>query len=76
MSLRKRLRVPHPAEPVRLVREADGAYCEDCGWYGDELSHAHLPRAWTWRKSQWMHERGTGHRTRMFRYVSAQGGQP
>lgn len=54
---------------VKLVRDADGAHCLDCDQVYDVETHMSLPRQWTWRKSQWMHETGTlGHRMVMFAY--------
>jgi hypothetical protein len=47
---------------VKRVREACGAYCTHCGEVFDELQPF-----WHWRKSQYMHERGTGHKMVMFK---------
>lgn len=44
--------------PVR-IRDARGAQCE-CGAYFDYFTNQAVP--WSWRQSQLMHERGTGHR--------------
>lgn len=41
------------------VKDAQGAQCE-CGAYFDYFTNQAVP--WSWRQSQWMHERGTGHR--------------
>ena len=53
-------------EPTKRVSDADGAFCQDCGTVFD-VSGA----PWHWRKSQAMHERGTGHTTQMFRLKAA-----
>lgn len=55
-------------EKVKLVRDADGARCLACPALWDEFTNQSVP--WSWRDSQWMHERGTDHRTEMFRRVS------
>ena len=57
-----------PAEPVKRVRDADGAMCTECEWVRDRVS----PAPWGWRKSQALHEQGTGHRVVMFRYLPAE----
>lgn len=51
--------------PVRRVRDADGASCLDCGYVvGVAWREGMVP--WSWRQSQAMHERGTGHRMQLF----------
>ena len=46
---------------VKRVRDAIGALCVDCGAHWD-----HCDPYWSWRKSQAMHERGTGHTCVMY----------
>lgn len=48
---------------VKRVRDAVGAYCLDCQRNVCE-PYQHFP--WTWRKSQKLHEQGSGHRTIMY----------
>jgi len=49
---------------VKRVRDAIGAYCLNCNRViADDCSPY-----WHWRKSQVMHERGTGHKTVMVTY--------
>lgn len=48
------------ARRVRLVRDADGASCRDCGAVFGRLWPEPVP--WDWRRSQAMHEKGSGHR--------------
>lgn len=50
------------AHEVKLVRDANGAHCPSCGACFDECNSW----PWGWRKSQSLHERGTGHRMRLF----------
>lgn len=52
-------------EKVKLVRDADGAYCLTCNIYFDEVTNNPVP--WSWRKSQWMHQQGTGHTMQLYR---------
>lgn len=52
------------AKPVKLVRDAHGCYCQQCkAVIADDCSPY-----WHWRKSQRLHEQGTGHKVIMFRY--------
>lgn len=49
-------------QEVKLVRDAHGAICTDCGcsfgtWDNNQY--------WGWRKSQAMHERGCGHKMKL-----------
>ncbi len=57
-------------ERVKLVREADGAWCGECDppVHFDEVTN--YPVSWPWRNSQAMHERGMGHKMILFRYAS------
>ena len=50
-------------ERCKRVRDAHGAICRDCGQVF-ELANCQF---WHWRKSQAMHESGTGHRMDLFR---------
>jgi hypothetical protein len=51
---------------VTRVREADGASCPTCGQvFGVAWREGMVP--WTWRQSQAMHERGTGHKMQLFK---------
>ena len=61
-------------ERVRLVRDADGAWCgeHDPPVVFDDVTNYAVP--WRWRNSQAMHERGTGHTMILFRYAEG-GGQ-
>lgn len=52
----------HRIVKVRRVRDAIGAYCLDCQRVIANDCDPH----WHWRKSQVMHERGTGHKTIMY----------
>ena len=45
---------------VRTVKQAIGARCLDCGQVFTES----FP--WHWRKSQALHEKGTGHKMELF----------
>lgn len=52
----------HQIVRVRRVRDAIGAYCLDC-----QRSIADVcDPSWHWRKSQKMHEKGTGHKVIMY----------
>jgi hypothetical protein len=53
-------------EAVRLVRDAQAAWCPECGAFFDLSSCPY----WHWRKAQAMHERGTGHRMEIVRLVA------
>lgn len=53
------------AEYVSRVKDADGALCLDCGQRFDITTSPY----WPWRNSQHMHERGTGHKTKMYRWL-------
>ena len=48
---------------TRKVSEAHGAVCRDCSAVFEVANSQY----WSWRKSQGMHEAGTGHRMDMFR---------
>lgn len=48
---------------TRKVAEAHGAICRDCSATFEVATNQY----WGWRKSQAMHESGTGHRMDMFR---------
>jgi hypothetical protein len=56
-----------PAVTVRRVKDAHGANCLECSGEWNISTNANLP--WSWRQSQAMHERGTGHKTRMYAFV-------
>jgi len=45
---------------VKRVKDATGAYCLECNYVFIDCTF------WHWRKSQWMHEKGTGHKTILF----------
>jgi len=49
---------------VRRVRDADGATCLNCGTVFTIYTNQTVP--WSWRKSQLMHEKGSGHKTQLF----------
>lgn len=49
--------------PVRLVRDAVGAYCLTCQ---RGIGDPYQIFPWSWRKSQMLHERSTGHKTIMY----------
>lgn len=61
----------YEVELVKRVRDADGAACKDCESWFDRYSNLNLP--WTWKRSKWMHERGTGHRMELYRIVGVVG---
>jgi hypothetical protein len=50
--------------PVKRVRDADGASCRDCGTVFGTAWFEPVP--WDWRRSQAMHEKGTGHHMQLF----------
>lgn len=52
--------------PVRRVRDAVGAYCLTCQRGIGEPWQVH---PWSWRKSQKLHEQGSGHKTIMYKLV-------
>ncbi len=61
-------------DPVRVpvvsrVKDAAGAVCREC----DAIFTIADSVPWGWRKSQHLHERGTGHRMDMFAFP---GGRP
>jgi hypothetical protein len=49
----------------RRVKDAVGAYCLDC----QRVIADDCQTVWHWRKSQMLHERGTGHQTIMYKVV-------
>lgn len=49
--------------PARLVRDAVGAYCLTCQ---RGIGDLYQISPWSWRKSQMLHERSTGHKTIMY----------
>lgn len=53
----------HRIVKVRRVKDAIGAYCLDC----QRVIADNCQTCWHWRKSQGLHERGTGHKTIMYR---------
>lgn len=53
---------PKQCAVVRRVKDADGAACRDC----DTVFTVQTSPYWPWRKSQWLHETGSGHRMDMF----------
>ena len=53
----------HRIVKVRRVRDAIGAYCLDC----QRVIADDTQWQWGWRKSQLMHEKGSGHRTMMYK---------
>ena len=50
---------------VNRVKDADGAVCRDCGETFGRFWDLNMP--WSWRKSQWLHQRGTGHKMDLFK---------
>lgn len=52
----------HHMIEVKRVRDAIGAYCLDC----QRVIADGTQWQWHWRKSQKMHERGSGHKTIMY----------
>jgi len=50
------------------VRDAIGAYCPKCK--SEHNIHVEFniynARYWSWRKSQYMHEKASGHKMRLF----------
>lgn len=55
----------HRIVKVRRVRDAVGAYCLDCQRVIADICDPY----WSWRKSQVMHERGSGHKTIMYKLI-------
>lgn len=53
----------HRLIEVKRVRDATGAYCLDC----QRVITDQTDWQWSWRKSQKMHEQGSGHRTVMYK---------
>lgn len=58
----QRLDVGFRVTPVRRVKDAIGAYCLTC----QRVIADDTQWCWSWRKSQLMHERGSGHKTIMY----------
>jgi hypothetical protein len=54
---------------VKRVRDADGASCPACGTVFGKFCWEPVP--WDWRRSQKMHEQGTGHKMQLFRATQA-----
>ena len=52
----------HRIVKVRRVKDAIGAYCLDC----QRVIADETQWQWHWRKSQKLHEQGSGHRTIMY----------
>jgi hypothetical protein len=56
------------AEPVKTLRDADGAECRDCSEvFGRYWQLSSIP--WGWKQSKAMHERYSGHKMRLFKVV-------
>lgn len=55
----------HRIVKVRRVKDAIGAYCLDC----QRVIADESQWQWSWRKSQLMHERGSGHQTIMYKVI-------
>lgn len=55
----------HRIVRARRVKDAIGAYCLDC----QRVIADECQTCWHWRKSQLMHEQGTGHKTIMYRII-------
>lgn len=51
---------------VRRACDAVGAYCLDCQ---RGIGEPWQTFPWSWRKSQKLHERGSGHKTIMYKLV-------
>lgn len=62
-----RIVVDYEVEIVRRVKDADGVACRECETWFDQFTNQTV--TWGWRTSQWMHERGTGHRMELYRVV-------
>jgi hypothetical protein len=48
--------------PVKLVRDAFGAKCNECSSDFNKNTEC----LWGWRKSQYLHEHGTGHKLTLY----------
>lgn len=65
MKVFKEVPYQHRIVKVRRVKDAIGAYCLDCQRVIADICDP----CWHWRKSQKLHENGTGHKTITYKLV-------